>query len=60
MNNHHMVRMRQGVGFISCHGLDVVDRENGEVIFGAANIMYLHHTFTCECNSLFLVVGIQL
>ena len=33
--------MRQCAGAISCHGLGVVDRENG-VFFLVANIMYLH------------------
>lgn len=44
--------MRKGVGFIYCHGLDVSDRENGEVFFfEVVNIMYLN-TFACERNSL--------
>jgi hypothetical protein len=51
--------MRQGAGAISCHGLGVVDRENGVLFFLVANIMYLHHVSVIaslflwyECSSL--------
>jgi hypothetical protein len=49
--------MRQCAGAISCHGLGVVDRENG-VFFLVANIMYLHVSVIAslflwhECSSL--------